>query len=280
LRALLAGISLIVFKLSAAARAVLIALMLALLAACGSTIEQETETLPVEELYSEAKASLDAGNYERAVRYYKRLTSRFPFGDFAEQAQLDLAYAQFKRSEYDDAISTVNRFIKTYPAHPKIDYAYYLRGLINFERNRSYIDRLLPSQAGNRDLDSARLSFNDFGEMLRRYPDSSYAPDARQRMVFLRNDLAYHELTVARYYYRRSAFVASANRAKYIVENYQQAEQIPDALAMMAMSYEALGLPDLAADTKRVLQMNAPDHPYLSGVDDKDASAWSKLWPF
>ncbi len=267
-------------KLSAAARAVLIALMLALLAACGSTIEQETETLPVEELYSEAKASLDAGNYERAVRYYKRLTSRFPFGDYAEQAQLDLAYAQFKRTEYDDAISTVNRFIKTYPAHPKIDYAYYLRGLVNFERNRSYIDRLLPSQAGNRDLDSARLSFNDFAEMLRRYPDSSYAPDARQRMVFLRNDLANFELTVARYYYRRSAFVASANRAKYIVENYQQAEQVPDALAVMAMSYEALGLPDLAADTKRVLELNAPDHPYLTGVSANDSSFWSKLWPF
>ncbi len=278
--ALFAGNSLTVFKLSAAARAVLIALLLVLLAACSSTKEQETETLPVEALYSEAKASLDAGNYERAVRYYKRLTSRFPFGDFAEQAQLDLAYAQFKRSEYDDAISTVNRFIKTYPAHPKIDYAYYLRGLVNFERNRSYIDRLLPSQAGNRDLDSARLSFNDFGEMLRRYPGSSYAPDARQRMVFLRNDLAGHELTIARYYYRRGAFTASANRAKYIVENYQQAEQIPDALAMMAMSYEALGLPDLAADTKRVLELNAPDHPYLTGVDGDDSSFWNKLWPF
>lgn len=267
-------------KLSAAARAVLIALMLALLAACGSTTEQETETLPVDQLYSEAKASLDAGNYERAVRYYKRLTSRFPFGDFAEQAHLDLAYAQFRRADYDDSLSTVNRFIKTYPAHPKIDYAFYLRGLVNFERNRSYIDRIVPSQAGNRDLVSARQSFNDFGEMLRRYPQSSYAPDARQRMVFLRNDLAGYELTVARYYYRRGAFVGAANRAKYIVENYQQSEQVPDALAVMAMSYEALGQSDLAADTKRVLEANAPDHPYLTGVAQGDASFWSKLWPF
>lgn len=267
-------------KLSTAARAVLIALLLGLLAACGSTIEQETETLPVEQLYSEAKASLDSGNFERAVRYYKRLTSRFPFGDFAEQAQLDLAYAQFKRAEYDDALSTVNRFIKTYPAHSKIDYAFYLRGLVNFERNRSYIDRIIPSQAGNRDLVSARQSFNDFGEMLRRYPESSYAPDARQRMVFLRNDLAHYELTVARYYYRRGAFVGAVNRAKYIVENYQQAEQIPDALAIMTMCYEALGQPELAADSKRVLQMNAPDHPYLTGVSEEDASFWSRLWPF
>lgn len=268
------------FKLSAAARAVLIALMLTLLAACGSTNEEETESLPVDQLYAEAKASLDAGNYERAVRYYKRLTSRFPFGDFAEQAHLDLAYSQFKRTEYDDALSTVNRFIKTYPAHPKIDYAFYLRGLVNFERNRSYIDRLLPSQAGNRDLTSAKQSFNDFGEMLRRYPDSSYAPDARQRMVFLRNDLANYELTVAKYYYRRGAYVGAINRAKFVVEHYQQADNIPDALALMAMSYEALEQPQLAADIKRVLQMNAPDHPYLTGVVEDDSSFWSKLWPF
>lgn len=267
-------------KLSAAARAVLIALLLALLAACGSTSEQETETLPVDALYAEAKASLDAGNYERAVRYYKRLTSRFPFGDFAEQAHLDLAYAQFKRAEFDDALSTVNRFIKTYPAHPKIDYAFYLRGLVNFERNRSFIDRLLPSQAGNRDLTAARQSFNDFGEMLRRYPDSSYAPDARQRMVFLRNDIASFELTVGRYYFRRGAYVASATRAKFVVENYQGADSIPDALALMAMSYEALGQPELAADVKRVLELNAPDHPYLTGVSADQEGFWSRLWPF
>ena len=267
-------------NLSAAARTLFIALMLALLAACGGRGVQETETLPVEQLYAEAKSSLDGGNYDRAVRYYKRLTSRFPFGDFAEQAQLDLAFAQYKRAEYDDAIGSVNRFIKIYPAHPKIDYAFYLRGLVNFDRNRSYIDRLLPSQAGNRDLEPAKQSFNDFGEMLRRYPQSSYAPDARQRMVFLRNDLANSELTVARYYYRRAAFVGAANRAKYIVENYQQAEQIPDALAVMAASYEALGQPELAADAKRVLELNAPDHPYLTGVDSDKRSFWSKLWPF
>ena len=160
-------------NVSAAARAVLIAILVAMLAACGKGSLEETETLPLEQMYSTAKSSLDGGNYERAIRYYKRLVSRFPFGDYAEQAQLDLAYAQYKRAEYDDAVSTVNRFIKTYPAHPKIDYAFYLRGLVNFDRNRSYIDRLLPSQAGNRDLEAARLSFNDFNEMLRRYPKSS-----------------------------------------------------------------------------------------------------------
>jgi len=269
-----------VLNVSLAARAVLIAVLLALLTACGATRTEETETLPVEQLYNEAKLSMDNGNYERAVRYYKRLTSRFPFGDYAEQAQLDLAYSQYKRADYDDAISTVNRFIKTYPAHPKIDYGFYLRGLVNFDRNRSYIDRLIPQQAGNRDQNAARTAFNDFGEMLRRYPQSPYAADARQRMVFLRNDLANSELTVARYYYRRAAYVGAADRAKYIVENYQQAAQVPDALVVMIQSYEALGQEELAADTKRVLQMNAPDHPFLTGVGNQKGSFWSRLWPF
>ena len=271
----------IVLNLNAAARAVSIAVLILVLAACGARREAETETLPVEQLYTEAKTSLDTGNYERAIRYYKRLTSRFPFGDYSEQAQLDLAFAQYKRSDYDEAVSTVNRFVKTYPAHPKIDYAFYLRGLVNFDRNRSYIDRLVPSQAGNRDLEAARQSFNDFSEMLRRYPQSSYAADARQRMVFLRNDIANSELTVARYYFRRGAYVGAANRAKYIVENYQQAAQIPDALALMVQSYEALGQKDLADDARRVLEANAPDHPYLTGASvEGKRSWWSKLWPF
>ena len=269
------------FNVTAAVRAVSIAILVLMLAACGERREAETETLPVDQLYSEAKSSLDAGNFERAIRYYKRLTSRFPFGDYSEQAQLDLAFAQYKRSDYDEAVSTVNRFVKTYPAHPKIDYAYYLRGLVNFDRNRSYIDRLLPSQAGNRDLEAARQSFNDFSELLRRYPQSSYAADARQRMVFLRNDIANSELTVARYYFRRGAYVGAANRAKYIVENYQQAAQIPDALALMVQSYEALGQKDLADDARRVLEANAPDHPYLTGVSREGKQGWwSKLWPF
>lgn len=266
-------------QLKAASRTLLLLLSL-LLAACGQREKEETETLPVDQLYSSAKNSLDFGNYERAIRYYKRLVSRFPFGDYSEQAQLDLAFAQYKRAEYDDAVSTVNRFIKTYPAHPKIDYAYYLRGLVGFDRNRSYIDRLIPSQAGNRDQASARQSFNDFSEMLRRYPHSSYATDARQRMVFLRNDLANSELSVARYYYRRGAYVGAANRAKYIVENYQQAAQVPDALALMMRSYEALGQQELAGDARRVLELNAPGHPSLTGLQEDKRSWWSRLWPF
>lgn len=259
----------------------LVLLLALVLAGCGERRMEETETLPVDQLYAEAKLSLDSGNFERSIRYNKRLVARFPFGEYAEQAQLDLAYAQYRRAEYDDATSTVNRFIRTYPAHPKIDYAYYLRGLVNFDRNRSYIDRLLPEYAGNRDTSAARTSFNDFAELLRRYPDSAHAPDARQRMVFLRNDLAGFELNVARYNQRRGACVGAINRAKYILENYQQAAQVPDALALMIECYETLEQPELAADTRRVLEANAPDHPLLTGVGgEARRSWWSRLWPF
>lgn len=261
------------------ARLLAIFFALGLLVACsGEERLEETETLSVEALYEEAKLSMDAGNYERAIRYYKRLTSRFPFGDFAEQAQLDLAYSQYKRAQYDEAVSTVNRFIKTYPAHPKIDYAFYLRGLVNFDRNRSYIDRWLPDQAGNRDTEAARQSFNDFSELLRRYPDSRYAADARQRMVFLRNDLANYELTIARYYLRREAYVAAANRAKYIVENYQQSAQIPEALAIQVEAYTALGQMEFANDAKRVLELNAPG--YAGARSETKKSWWRRVWPF
>ena len=266
-------------NLSAATRALIVALLLALLSACaGSSAEQETETLPVDQLYAEAKSSLDNGNFERSIRYYKRLTSRFPFGDITEQAQLDLAYAQYRRAEYDDAISTVNRFIKTYPAHAKIDYAYYLRGLVNFDRNRSYIDRLIPSQAGNRDQESARQAFNDFGEMLRRYPNSSYAPDARQRMTYILNSLAEYEVHVARYYYSRGAYVAAINRAQIAMTEYQNVPAIEDALGILVNSYNALGMDQLRDDARRVLEKNYPKSLYLTQGFKSRTQPWWKLW--
>lgn len=255
----------------------LLLLILVFLGACSKDKVDEADTLSIDELYRDAKYALDNGNYERSVRLYKRLTARFPFGEIYEQAQLDLSYAQFKRGLHDDAISTVNRFIKTYPAHPKADYALYLRGLINFDRNRSYIDRLLPEQAGNRDTSSARSAFNDFNEMLRRYPDSAYAGDARQRMLFLLNDLAQYELTIGEYYHRRGAHVGAANRAKYIVENYQQSIHLGDALALLVRSYEALGQKDLADDSRRVLQATQPDHPFLVGAAETRRSWWRRL---
>jgi outer membrane protein assembly factor BamD len=260
--------------------AALLALLLAL-AACGEgTRVDATETLPVDELYAEAKTSLLAGNYERASRYYKRLVARFPFGRFTEQAELELGYAQFKSNDPEEALSTVNRFIRQYPTHAHIDYAYYLRGLINFNREFGVLERYIQQDTSRRDLGYARQSFQDFGELLRRYPDSRYAGDARQRMVHLRNGLAQAELNVAEFYFRRAAYVATQARAKYIIENYQETPQTGDALALMAESYHRLGQQTLAEETLRVLKLNYPEHPYLDGGWPSKRNIWWQLVPF
>jgi outer membrane protein assembly factor BamD len=239
----------------------------------------ETETLPVDQLYAEAKALLEAGNYERSVRYYRRLVARFPFGKYTEQAELDTAYAQYKAGEPEEALSTINRFIRQYPTNKHVDYAYYLRGLINFNREVGLLERYVSNDSTRRDLGFARQSFQDFGELLKRFPDSRYAEDARQRMVYLRNGLAQGELNVAQYYFRREAYIAAQGRAKYIIENYQQTPQASEALAIMAESYKRLGQDKLAEDTIRVLQLNYPDHPYLKGEWPARGNKWWQLIP-
>jgi outer membrane protein assembly factor BamD len=226
--------------------------------------EDRLETQPVEAMYDEGNRTLLAGNYSRAERVYTRLIARFPFGEYTEQAQLELAYAQYKASKYEEATATIDRFIRTYPAHQHIDYAYYLKALVNFSRSNSTLDRIARLDGAQRDQSTPRQSFNDFGVLLQRYPNSRYAADARQRMVFLRNLLARHEVGVGQYYLRRGAYVAAANRGKFLLQTYPQSEHDGDALALMAASYAALGQEQLAADTRKVLEANHPDHPYLT----------------
>lgn len=253
-------------------RFVLVLAVLALLSGCSFFHSKreapETETLGVAQLYQQAHQYMMDGNYDKAEKYFKRLTARFPFGPYSEQAQLDLAYTEYKGNKPDDAYSSVNRFIRTYPAQKHIDYAYYLRGLINFNRTPGFLDRVFGRQDSERDPSYIQQSFNDFSELLQRYPQSRYAADARQRMTYLRNLLAQHELNVAMYYLRRKAYVGAATRGKYIVEHYQTSPQTADALAIMAKSYSALGQSGLADDATKVLQLNYPDHPYLSDPDD------------
>lgn len=227
--------------------------------------EEPTETLPVEAMYAEAKASMDGRNYDRSARYYQRLVSRFPYGAYSEQAQLELAYVLHKQAKTEEATSAINRFIRTYPTHQHIDYAYYLKGLVNFDRSSSLLLRLARQDMSARDLGAPTQSLNDFADVVRRYPNSRYAPDARQRMIFLRNLLAEHEINVGLYYLRRDAYVAAANRGKHILQTYPQSEYDGDAVALMAVSYAALGQEDLAADARRVLEQNYPDHDYLDG---------------
>ena len=237
------------------------------------------DTLPVEQVYQKGVDALDNGNYDLAARAFERLTARFPFGPYTEQSQLNLAYAQYKANKPDDAYSTVNRFIKTYPTHRHIDYAYYLRGLINFNRSGGFLERYVGLDMRKRDQANLRQSFDDFGALVSRYPQSRYTTDARQRMIHLRNMMAQSELDIALFYLKRNAYVAAANRAKSIIETYPQSEQAGDALAIMVLSYKKLGQDKLADDAERVLKLNYPDHPALHGNWPSYRSNWWKLIP-
>ena len=263
-------------------RSILLLLLILLLAACGRSGHlARIETLPVAEMYDIAHTALQRGNYDRAIRYHQRLIARFPFGTFTEQAQLELAYAQYRSRRPDQAISTIDRFLRTYPTHHNADYAQYLRGLVNFDREASFVGRYVNLDPAQRDQAATRQAFSDFSRLLRDYPESVYTADARQRMVFLRNALARHEILIARYYLRRGAFVAAVNRSKHVLENYQQAPDSGDALAIMIQSYQQLGEEELAEDTRRVLEANFPEHPFLQGEPAvRPKPVWRRLVPF
>jgi outer membrane protein assembly factor BamD len=225
------------------------------------------DTLPLPQLYAKAHNDLVQADYSAAEKAYQRLIARFPSGPFNEQAQLELAYAQYKKNKPDDAYSTVNRFIKSNPLNPHVDYAYYLRGLINFDRTTGIVERTFTSQEvgkqTRRDQGYNLKSFDDFAELSRRFPDSAYTADARQRMIYLRNVLAQYEINVAKFYLRNKAYVASADRAQYVIEHYQESPQTGDALAILCRSYLALHQQQQADQVRKVLALNYPDHPYL-----------------
>lgn len=265
-------------------RLLLLALALSLVTGCArfgwfKSREDPIETLPVDQLYDMAKGALKGNNFAKAERIYQRLVARFPFGPYTEQSQLELAYAQFKGNKKEDATSTINRFIRTYPAHSDIAYAYYLRALINFESDSNLLTRVARIDATTRDMSAARQSFADFGELIRRHPDTRYALDARDRMIHLRNRLAQHEINVATFYLQRGAWVAAQRRGQFVLENFPQSVHTGDALAVIAESYVRLGQDDLATDARRVLEANAPDHPYLGGGWPAEESFWRKLVP-
>jgi len=220
------------------------------------------------EFYRNAEKELKSGDYETAIQHLETLESRFPFGPFAEQAQLESGYAYYKSEEYDSAIAAADRFIKLHPTHAKVDYAYYLRGLASFHKKDTPLDALAPQDPALRDPSSARQSFNYFAELVKRFPQSRYTSDAVKRMEYLRNTLAEHEVHVAEYYFKRGAYVAVVNRAKYVVENYPQTPAVVQALNLLTQGYSKLKMDKLAEDAKKVLLKNYPNHLQDKAVAD------------
>lgn len=228
------------------------------LSACASVDDDPTTEWSAEKLYQEANDALNSKSYSTAIDYYTSLEARYPFGHYAQQAELDVAYAYYKSDQPDSAIAAADRFIKLHPQNSHVDYAYYLKGLASFDRTKGYFDFIIPSDPSENDPTPLIRAFDDFGFLIRNFPRSRYAPDARQRMIYVRNELAEYELKVADYYMRRGAWLAAANRAKYVIEHYEGCEDMPQALSTMIAAYRKLGLYRLADDATRVLRLNFP----------------------
>lgn len=228
------------------------------LGACAAFKEDPTADWSASKLYSEAKDELGQQNYEQAIQYFETLEARYPFGRYAQQAQLETAYAYYKYGEMDSAIAAVDRFLRLNPRHPYVDYAYYLRGLANFNRGTSIFNAVLPRDVDEMDPAPLESAFADFSKIVKEFPNSTYASDSRERMVFLRNMLAEYELHVADFYMRRGAYLAAANRCSYVIKRYEGSEPILRALEMLANAYQKLGMDELAADTNLVLELNRP----------------------
>lgn len=235
-----------------------------ILGGCAVFTQDETADWSVEKFYETAKEALDNGDYESAIDYYTKLEARYPYGRYAQQAQLETVYAHYKAAEPAAAVAAAERFIKLHPRHPSVDYVYYLRGLATFDQNKGLMDKVFNIDKSKRDPASIRESFNYFKELVTRYPESRYTPDALKRMQVLRNYLAKHELHAADYYLRRGSYLAAANRAKYVLEHYQRSTAIPEALTIMVKAYRLMGMDELATDALRVLERNHPDHPALA----------------
>jgi outer membrane protein assembly factor BamD len=244
------------FVRSGAVRAALaVAMVVIALGGCRNNPERELQSDP-DRAYEAAKRSLNNGNYRNAIRIYEQLEARFPFSNAAKQSQLDLMYAYYKNREPESAVDQADQFIRENPTHPRVDYAHYIKGLVYFERNANFLERLFNSDLSERPPIDARRSFQSFATLLQQYPQSAYAADAQQRMVFLRNRLADYETHVASYYLRRGAYIGAINRAKYVIQNYDGAPAMREALGVMSKAYTRLGLDQLAADAQAVLNEN------------------------
>jgi outer membrane protein assembly factor BamD len=234
------------------------------------TAEQdETAGWSAQRLYSEAKDAMNNSNWATAVKYFEKLEARYPFGRYAQQAQLDSAYAYYREGEPASAIAACDRFIKLHPNHPNVDYAYYLKGVVNFYEDQSFLAQWSKQDPSERDPRSARDSFAAFKELATRFPESKYTPDATARMKFLVNGLASHEVHVAQWYLKRGAYVAAVNRASYALKTYPDAPATEAALVVLVRAYDRLGMMDLRDDALRVFKTNFPKSSQLSDLEKR-----------
>src|SRR5450830_452494 len=249
------------------------------LSGCGLFSEKidETKGWSASKLYSEASEELDGQHYERAIQLFEKLESSYPFGTYAQQAQMNIAYAYYKSQDQAQALAAVERFIKLHPNHANVDYMYYLRGLISFNDQLSFLNFLYEQDPTERDPKASRDSFDAFKQLVTQFPDSKYTPDALARMKYLVNALAKYDVHVARYYMRRGAYLAAANRAQSSIKEYPDAPANEEALFILVKAYNAMGMNDLRDDANRVLVKNFPDSSFVTGID-KNKKDWWKFW--
>ena len=250
----------------------------ALLAGCSSTPDDKTTAWSPNKLYAEAKDELNSGAYDKAIPLFEKLEGRAAGTPLAQQAQLEKAYAHFKAGDQAQAESTLDRFIKLHPASPAMDYALYLKGIVNFNDNLGLFSFVARQDLSERDQKAAKESFEAFKELAARFPDSRYTPDARARMTYIVNSLAQYEVHVARYYYSRGAYVAAINRAQAALNDYQSVPALEEALFIMVRSYDALGMVQLRDDARRVMEKTYPNSSFLARGFKSSQDSWWKFW--
>lgn len=256
-----------------------IATLLVLLSGCGLLPEAKDETAgwSANKLYSEAHDAMTGGEYDKAVKYFEKLEARFPYGRYAQQAQLEIAYAQYKNQDVAGAIAACNRFIRLHPNHPNVDYLYYLKGLANFNGDLGILGYVSDQDMTERDSKGAREAFLSFKDLVTKFPESKYAPDSQARMNYLVNAMAYNEVHVARYYLNRGAYLAAVNRSAEALKTYPDAPANEEGLFIMVKAYDALGIKDLRDDAERVMRKNFPNSNYYKRGLGKDVPWW-RLW--
>jgi outer membrane protein assembly factor BamD len=250
------------------------------LSSCGlfKDKDEETKNWSAEQFYRAAKEELDNGNWDAAVKMYEKLEAKFPFGRYAQQAQLEVAYAYYKQGEGAQAISSIDKFVKLHPNHPNVDYALYLKGLANFKEDLGPLTRLAKQDLADRDPKAARESFETFKALLQRFPGSRYTNDARERMIYLVEALARHEIRVARYYMLRGAYLAAANRAQDAIVRFPNSPTHREALEVLVEAYDRMSMPELRDDSKKLLARNFPDDPLGREGRNRAAAPWWRFW--